>query len=353
MYKEFIIQNWAIILILIAFIILLKITVFLDNKTIRRMCILIIGIFLLSIVVFMEFYLSDLGILIKQRTVLMAIRYSATPIIIAMIHFTLVRKTRWYIFIPALIFTVINLISIPTGIVFRINEDNSLQRGVLGYLPYIAVAIYGILLIFVLFRQCNKLATEIIPIIFLSFACLSGMVLPFIFEKNYSKIFCTTIVIALFVYYVFSILQLTKKDTLTGLFNRQAYYSDVLDNEKDITALISIDMNGLKKINDTEGHAAGDEALLSLAMCFVRATKSGQLVYRLGGDEFVIVCMNTSENEVQELINRIKKNVSETKYSCAIGYSFREDNSTEVEELLMESDKIMYEDKKRHYIKGN
>ena len=244
---------------------------------------------------------------------------------------------------------MINFISIPTGIVFSIGEDNSLQRGPLGYLPYIAVGIYSFLLVYVLLRHCNKLATEIIPIIFISLACLSGMILPFLFGKDYSRIFCTTIVIAVFVYYVFSILQTTKKDALTGLFNRQAYYSDVLENSKDINAIISIDMNGLKVINDTEGHSAGDEALTTLALCFLRATKSRQLVYRIGGDEFVIVCIASSEEDVKGLISRIEKNVSDTKYSCAIGYSYAENGSSDIEEMFTESDKVMYEAKKKHY----
>ena len=70
--------------------------------------------------------------------------------------------------------------------------------------------------------------------------------------------------IALFIYHVFSILQLTKKDALTGLLNRQAYYGETSRSFKDITAIISLDMNGLKKINDTYGHDAGDEALITL-----------------------------------------------------------------------------------------
>ena len=349
MYKEFLLQNWAILLILIAFLILLKITVFLDGKTVKRLCALIVFIFILSIIVFFEFYLSDLGILKEWRIVFMAIRYSSTPFIIAMIQYSLVRKTRLRIFIGVAVFALINFISIPTGIVFSIGDDGSLQRGPLGYLPYIAVGAYSICLIYVLLRQSNKLATEIIPIIFLCFAFLSGLVLPFVFGKDYSRIFCTTVVIAVFVYYVFTILQTTKKDALTGLFNRQAYYSDVLENAKDINAIISIDMNGLKVINDTEGHSAGDEALSTLAMCFLRATKSGQLVYRIGGDEFVIVCMDSSEADVKALISRIEKYVSDTKYSCAIGYSYAENGSSSIEEMLIESDKVMYEAKKRHY----
>jgi hypothetical protein len=245
---SYLLQNWGMILVLIAFIIMLQITVFLDRKTIFRMYILIGSVFLLSLIVFVEFYLADIKQHNEARTVMMAIRYSATPILIGLILYTLVKKARLYVILPAFAFAIVNVVSIFTGIVFKINDAGELQRGVLGYLPYVAVGLYSVALIYVLVRQSNKQITEIVPIAFLAFALFSGIIFPFFMGKDYSKIFCTTIAIALFVYYVFSILQLTKKDALTGLFNRQAYYSFINTNSKDITAVISTDMNGLKTI---------------------------------------------------------------------------------------------------------
>jgi len=353
MIKEYFLQNWPLILILPAFAILLKTTVFLDKKTIRRMFFLIAVVFVLSIVVFVEFYFADLGEMKELRSVLMAVRYSATPFIIAMILYTLVKKLRWYIFIPAALFAVINVVSVFTGVVFSVGDDGSLLRGPLGYMPYVAVGLYSAFLVYIMFRQSNKQATEIIPIVFLCFAFVSGLILPFILGKEYSRIFCTTIIIALFVYYVFLILQLTKKDALTGLLNRQAYYSAVGDDAKGITGLVSIDMNGLKAINDTDGHSAGDEALETLGLCFMRAAKPRQSVYRIGGDEFVVVCRRNTEDEIKQLIERIKNNVSDTKYSCAIGYSYSADGIKSINEMIKESDEMMYEQKSRYYMNSD
>ena len=351
MIKDFILQNWATILVVVAFAILLKTTVFLERKVINRMFLLITMIFLLSIIVFFEFYFGDQGTNKELRVVLMAIRYSATPFIIAMVMYTLVKKAPWYIFTPAMVFAILNFISIFTGIVFGLDEKGNLVRGALGYLPYIAVGVYSFFLVFILIKQSNKQATEIIPIMFLCFAFASGLVLPFVLGKNYSQIFCTTIVIALFVYFVFSILQITKKDPLTGLLNRQAYYATIEDNPKDITAIVSIDMNGLKPINDTKGHAEGDNAIVTLSLCFLRAAKAKQLVFRVGGDEFVVVCRRTSEDEVKQFVNLVQKYVSETDYSCAIGYSYSSDGSKSIDEMLLESDKMMYAQKALHYAK--
>ena len=348
MIKEYILQNWALILLLPAFVILLKTTVFLEQKVVKRMLFLILAIFLLSIIVFVEFYFSSLGKYKDVRVILMAIRYSATPLIIALILYTLVKKAKWNVFIPAILLVIINVISIFTGIVFSLDENGELQRGLLGYLPYIAVGIYCFFLVLILVRQSNKQATEIIPIALLCFAFASGLVLPFFFKADYASIFCTTIGVALFIYYVFSILQLTKKDALTGVLNRHAYYAAIAENPKDITALISIDMNGLKAINDNIGHAAGDEAIVTLALCFLTSVKAKQSVYRVGGDEFVIICRKTDEEEVKQVVERIEKCVAETKYSCAIGYSYALGDKT-IDEMIKESDQIMYAQKAAYY----
>lgn len=349
MLKEFLLQNWSLILILTAFAIALRITVFMDKKMIGRLYFLIASVFLLSLVVFIEFeYAAHTGNRLLRGT-LMAIRYSATPFIVSHIIYTLVKKQTWYIFIPSIVLALIDIVSIFTGVVFRIEADAGFTRGPLGYLPFVVAGLYCVALVYLLVKRSNKKWMEIIPIVFLSVALLSELVFPFLFGSDFSRIFCSTIAVALFVYYVFEILQQTKKDSLTGLLNRHAFQADSCENPEEITALISIDMNGLKAINDTAGHAAGDEALLTLALCFRRALKSRQFGYRVGGDEFVIICRKTPREEVTALIKRIENNVSETKYSCAIGYSYSADGTGSVEDMLRESDMMMYAVKERYY----
>lgn len=346
-FIEYLIQNWILILILAAFAIMLLITVFLDKRTVRRLYILIGVVFVLSIIVFIEFVLAENNQYPIARSTMIAIRYSATPIILALMIFTLVKRMRWYVLIPSFVFAIVNIVSIFTGIVFSINESGDLVRGVLGYLPYIGVGLYSVFLVYILIKRSNKSATEIIPIVFLAVAFASGLVLPFVMGKEYSKIFCPTIAIALFVYYVFLILQLTKEDALTGLFNRQAFY-DASNRYGDITSVISIDMNGLKAINDNEGHIAGDEALLTLALCFKKSVRPKQSIYRIGGDEFVILCRKTKEEELKRIVKSIRKNVDNTKYTCSIGYSYI-DNGKSTKEMIKESDEMMYLDKAKFY----
>lgn len=351
MVKEYFLQNWPLILILLAFIISLITTVFLDKKTIVRMYVLIGAVFLLSIVVFLEFYYDGIAEYRVFRTVLTAIRYSATPLIMALITFALAKRLRWFVFIPAFALVIVDFISIFNGLVFTIDDNNFLHRdGPLGLLPYIMVALYSVFLIYILIKRSNKRAMEFVYIGFLMFALASGLVLAFVFGKKYASIFCVTIAIALFAYFEFSVLQLTKKDSLTGLLNRHAYFADVNNDPKNITAIISIDMNGLKALNDAHGHSAGDEALTTLAFCFMNPLKNKQSGYRIGGDEFLIVCRKTSQEDVLDIVEQIRKNVSETPYSVAIGYSFNLEGNKSVSDLLKESDEMMYKEKAEHYM---
>ena len=349
MIKEYLIWNWALLLVLAAFGISLMETVFLDKTTIRRMYVLIVAVFLLSIVVFAEFYMADLGQYADIRVVLMAIRYSATPFIIAQVIYTFTKKLSWFIFVPAIILALMDALSIFNGLVFSISADNIFHRGPLGTLPFIMVGMYGVFLIYMMIKQSNKQKLEIIPIAFLGFAVLSGVILPFVYGSDYSHIFCTTIAIGLYVYYVFSILQLTKKDSLTGLLNRQTYYADIENDPESITAMILIDMNDLKTINDSNGHTAGDEALKTLALCILSVLRRRQLCYRIGGDEFVVVCRKTSQKEMLQIVEDIKKHVADTRYSCSVGYSHITDGAESTDALLQKSDKMMYAEKANYY----
>ena len=176
---------------------------------------------------------------------------------------------------------------------------------------------------------------------------LISIIIPIVSWGSFENWFTTSIAVSVFVYYVFIVQQLTKKDVMTGLLNRQSYYAD-LEKTGDISAFISLDMNGLKKLNDTEGHLAGDVALTTLADCFTKAAGFGQRIYRVGGDEFMIVCRRCSEDAVKELISKINANVSQTIYQCSIGYCMYEPGMS-LDELYNKADDNMYKQKQEFY----
>ena len=349
MLRDYFVQNCALILVSLAFLVSLRSTAFMDKTFAKRMTLLIFEVVFLSISVYIEFALDDRGIVWKGRPYLMFIRYSATPFIDAQVLYTLVKKLRKTIFIPAIVTMAICFISIFTGTITRILPDGTIQYGPLRLLPYVIPGIYGSLIIYILYKRSSKQFNDLIPVFFFAFAMGSGVFLPFIFGPIFSHVFCETIAIALFTYYLFSIQGLTTNDSLTKVLNRQACYADMETEPEKITGIVSIDMNGLKVINDTHGHAAGDEALATLALCFTQAAKAHQSVYRIGGDEFLIICRKCTLDDVLQLVRRIRKNVSETKYSCAIGYSCTEGSRKSVNEMMKESDEMMYVEKVSYY----
>jgi len=102
-------------------------------------------------------------------------------------------------------------------------------------------------------------------------------------------------------------------DPLTGCANRRAFERDLNRElarcaraELDL-CLAAVDLDGLNRINDSEGHAAGDRTLLQLVESFRRALRTLDGVYRLGGDEFVIVLPDTSLDDARVVMSRVER----------------------------------------------
>ena len=139
-----------------------------------------------------------------------------------------------------------------------------------------------------------------------------------------------------------------RQDPLTGLLNRKAFYDDCTKYDRSIKAAASLDMNGLKKMNDTLGHYAGDEALARIAGCIKPYTGREVLAYRVGGDEFVLLFFHAREEDISRMAEQIKESVSGSGYSISAGYALRKQNES-VQDTVRESDRWMYADKADYY----
>ena len=118
-------------------------------------------------------------------------------------------------------------------------------------------------------------------------------------------------------------------------------------------ALLFVDVDGLKYLNDTFGHAAGDAALIYLARLMVGAVRQTDLVARLGGDEFAILLDHADEPSAMETANRLVNAVADSDFihhgqplplSVAIGITAIEQGDT-AEAVLDRADREMYRDK--------
>lgn len=151
-------------------------------------------------------------------------------------------------------------------------------------------------------------------------------------------------------------------DPLTGLANRSAFSARLtqrLDqpHEHERFALLFLDGDRFKIINDNWGHAAGDEVLKAIGSRLLSLASEQDLVARLGGDEFaMLVSSRTSEAQLQQLMQRIDDTIGEhiliaegmpVTTSVTIGYAWSQPGDT-VESILERADMNMYKNKRKN-----
>lgn len=143
--------------------------------------------------------------------------------------------------------------------------------------------------------------------------------------------------------------KLSYRDMLTGLYNRNRYierleaYKQVQDQQ---IGAIYIDLNGLKKVNDEQGHRAGDELIVRAAGTI--AGIFAEDAYRVGGDEFVVILLDVSREEFARKTEQLRRQMQKNGVDASIGGVWQA--STEnLENLLRRADENMYREKKRYY----
>ncbi len=155
--------------------------------------------------------------------------------------------------------------------------------------------------------------------------------------------------------------QYANYDTLTGLPNRRVFYERLerlvadKDRENGKVALLYIDLDGFKTINDTYGHEAGDEVLVTVGTRLGQFISGSNFVARLGGDEFAVVLIDSNDvGEVEHLANTIHTKLQEAmtigissyKVGASIGIAIYPDSSEGSESLVRNADSAMYEVKR-------
>lgn len=138
-------------------------------------------------------------------------------------------------------------------------------------------------------------------------------------------------------------------DNLTGIGNRHAM--NMLEAELKGPAplgLVFCDISGLKHINDTLGHCAGDEYIQNACEIMKRLFPSEKL-FRIGGDELLAVLTNTSEAEVDEKTAALKSELERSSIAMAVGSAFGITDGGGMGRLLLEAETKMYRDKTDYY----
>lgn len=144
-------------------------------------------------------------------------------------------------------------------------------------------------------------------------------------------------------------------DKLTGLYNR-TYLDEIIRTHRNDSyplAVISADCDGLKEINDTYGHAAGDDYIKAAVSLFKKVLPKERILFRMGGDEFLILLPSTSEETALRLIEQLKEEekqflICKKQLSISFGASVMSGRTDDFHICVTDSDRNMYLDKKKH-----
>ncbi len=143
--------------------------------------------------------------------------------------------------------------------------------------------------------------------------------------------------------------QMSYSDPLTGFGNRYAmseHIEKMPDGES--VGVVFCDVTGLKRVNDTQGHEAGDRLLLCACECLRRVFTEFEL-FRIGGDEFLVLCPGIEEEKLEEKVKALKKDMQENSVTMAVGAVRQKEGKKNIDRLLYDSEKLMYEDKSAYY----
>jgi diguanylate cyclase (GGDEF)-like protein/putative nucleotidyltransferase with HDIG domain len=147
-----------------------------------------------------------------------------------------------------------------------------------------------------------------------------------------------------------NLIHLSFHDHLTGLYNRRYFEEELsrLDTERNLPiSIVMGDINGLKLINDSFGHAVGDELLIKMAQSMKRFFREDDIVARLGGDEFAILLPKTDTMEAENIIRRIsdyssKEKVMNIDLSVSFGFDTKKMKNEDLQTTLKNAEDAMY-----------
>ncbi len=148
---------------------------------------------------------------------------------------------------------------------------------------------------------------------------------------------------------------LIDRDPLTGVYNRRKFDRDLeliiamSERTNKGTSLLMIDIDHFKKYNDAYGHQKGDQVLREVTRCIEKSLRDYDKthIYRYGGEEFVVIIPDISNEHAFDVGDRIRKNVkTASSVSVSVGISHYKENSDNLQSLIDNADKALYEAKR-------
>jgi len=250
---------------------------------------------------------------------------------------------------------ILLLVNIPTGWIFIVDEGFHYQRGPLIGIIFLMFALVIIYPMFLGLSKRKQIGDRMFVtiVMFGLFPILGSVAQWFMFGAS---IVWGAVSLSVLFTYLYLETQREIRDYLTGLMNRQQIDERIqsriyMSRKKGPFALLMVDLDDFKAINDQYGHKEGDHALIKVASILNRSVRSSDKVARYGGDEFIILLEETEERGVRQIIERIHDSLdlynqhSKQPYfiSLSCGYTlFKENEDISFTELLHRADISMY-----------
>ena len=305
--------------------------------------------FLLILEDIFESVASDYPDLRFWRTLLSVAGYALRSTAILSLLLVVLRPEHrtWKIWIP----NVINLLVCSTAffsdITFGFDADYAFYRGPLGFVPFIVPLFYLGCILWVTFRHYSDRGQKEDPLILITCAILCLLSALLDASIGGVRLHAALLISSVF-FYVFLRSYDIRRDSLTLLLNRQSLYEDFDSIGRSVCAAASLDMNGLKVLNETEGYTAGDAALKKIADLLRESSSPNMRAYRIGGDEFVLLFFRMDEISVRHRMDEVRSRIDEAGCSVSCGCVMRGEKE-DLNDLLSRSEVKMFEHKAQFY----
>lgn len=242
-------------------------------------------------------------------------------------------------------------------LIFYINKYNVYTRGILFFIPFVISYFYLICGFFIICKNRKKLyRIEFLPLIMFGIFPTLATLVQLLFYGP--LLMWSSISFSLIILYLYMQQQMIHIDYLTGAWTREKLYSFLNNksNQKKCKsfAVVLIDLDDFKKINDTYGHSEGDKALINLVSITKNIIGIDASITRYGGDEFILILNVCSPKEVETIISKINSSLIEYSnhlnlpytINFSYGYEFYSlETEINITECINQADKLMYKHK--------
>lgn len=268
--------------------------------------------------------------------------------------------SKLYVFlykVPLFINTVLTLLSFKFGFIFFITNENVYHRGEYFIVAVVICYFYILSGLVVILKNKSKIgASEFTLLIIFCLLPIVGGILQSIFYG--ALLMWSSTAFALVIMYSYLQQRMVHLDYLTGVWSRGSFEfyikKRLMDEDSEKLGVIYCDIDGLKEINDENGHLEGDLAIKNSTKIIKNSIRKTDIIVRMGGDEFIILVECEKPEFLHVTLEQINKNfleynkTSQKDYilSCSFGCDMLQSDYDTIEQFIHHVDTLMYENKK-------